>query len=82
MPENTAVRKGAKTKILGVIVLFLAALNSMLSWRGGSQPNEFYFLLLLAGGFLFALGTVRAMPRRAKHAIPMRPTGESQSNKQ
>ncbi len=59
--ERATVRRGAKTKILGAVVMFLAVLNSLLLWRGGAQPTEFYFLLLVAGGFLFALGAIRGM---------------------
>ncbi len=76
MAENLPVRKGAKTKILGVIVIFLAGLDSVLLWRGGSQPDQFYFWLFVAGGFLLALGAIRGLapiefndeytPRRAR----------------
>ena len=65
MAENLPVRKGAKTKILGVIVIFLAGLDSVLLWRGGSQPDQFYFWLFVAGGFLLALGAIRGQARRA-----------------
>jgi len=63
--EPATVRRGAKTKILGAVVMFLAILNSLLLWRGGEQPAEFYFLLLIAGGFLFALGAIRGMNPKA-----------------
>jgi hypothetical protein len=70
MAETMAVRKGAKTKILGVVVIFLALLDSLLSWRGGTQPNDFYFLLFVVGVFLFVLGAIRGLESKA-------PTGSS-----
>ncbi len=53
-------RKGAKTKLLGVILICLGGLDSLLSWRGGFAPSGFYVLLIAAGVVLFILGAIRA----------------------
>ena len=52
-------RRGVKTKLLGVIMIFLATLDGMLSWRGGIAMSDFYLFLFAAGVFLFALGAIR-----------------------
>ena len=40
--ENPEPRKGVKTKLFGVILIFLATLDGMLSWRGGLEISDFY----------------------------------------
>jgi len=57
--ENPEPRKGVKTKLFGVILIFLATLDGMLSWRGGLEISDFYLFLFAAGIFLFALGAIR-----------------------
>lgn len=57
--ENREVRKGVKTKLFGVILITLATLDGMLSWRGGLEVSDFYLFLFAAGVFLFALGAIR-----------------------
>ena len=57
--ENTGTRKGVKTKLFGVILIFLATLDGMLSWRGGIEMSDFYLVLFAVGVFLFALGAIR-----------------------
>ena len=57
--ENSESKKGVKTKLSGVILIFLATLDGMLSWRGGIEISDFYLFLFAAGIFLFALGTIR-----------------------
>jgi len=42
-----------------VILIFLATLDGMLSWRGGIEISDFYLFLFAAGVFLFALGAIR-----------------------
>lgn len=58
--ENSAPRKGVKTKIFGVILIFLGLLDSLLSWRGGFPVSDFYVLLIASGMFLYALGAIRS----------------------
>jgi len=57
--DNPKTRKGAITKLFGVILIFLATLDGMLSWRGGIEISDFYLFLFAAGVFLFALGAIR-----------------------
>ncbi len=52
-------RKGAKTKLFGAGLLFLGALNSMLSWRGGFAVSGFSASLLALGVVLLVVGAVR-----------------------
>ena len=47
------------TKLFGVILIFLATLDGMLSWRGGIEISDFYLFLFAAGVFLFAIGAIR-----------------------
>jgi hypothetical protein len=59
MMEKSETRRGVKTKLFGVILIFLATLDGMLSWRGGIEISDFYLFLFAAGVFLFALGAIR-----------------------
>lgn len=52
-------RKGAITKLFGVVLIFLGVLDSMLSWRGGSSVSVFYVWLIACGLLLYAAGAVR-----------------------
>ncbi|MCP4698412.1 MAG: hypothetical protein GY862_16405 [Gammaproteobacteria bacterium] len=57
--ENKQSRKGVKTKIFGVILIFLGTLNMMLSWRGGFAVDNLYVFFLGGGIFLYAIGAIR-----------------------
>lgn len=57
MPD--ASRKGVTTKLFGVILMALGALDSMLSWRGGLADTDVYFALIFVGAILYFLGAVR-----------------------
>ncbi|MCH7696684.1 MAG: hypothetical protein IIB73_10410 [Proteobacteria bacterium] len=59
MAEQTTAKRGVKTRLLGLIMIFLSILDSMLLWRAGMQSNDFYLLLFVVGGFLYAVGTIR-----------------------
>lgn len=52
-------KKGVKTKIFGVLLVFIGALDCMLSWRAGFEVSNFCNFLILAGILLFILGAVR-----------------------
>jgi hypothetical protein len=52
-------RKGVVLKLFGVVLFALGALDSMLSWRGGIADTDPYFILLVAGAFVYALGAIR-----------------------
>ncbi len=57
--DNTRPRRGVITKLFGVILIFLATLDGMLSWRGGIEISDIYLFLFAAGVSLFALGAIR-----------------------
>lgn len=59
MAEQTTAKRGVKTRLLGLVMIFLSLLDCMLLWRAGMQPNDFYLLLFVVGGFLYAVGTIR-----------------------
>ncbi len=50
---------GAKTRLFGVVLVFLGMLDSLLSWRGGMTPGVFHVLLIVAGLSLYFIGAVR-----------------------
>lgn len=52
-------KKGAKTKLFGVGLMFLGALDSMLFWRGGFEMSRFYIALMAAGALLYFIGSIR-----------------------
>jgi hypothetical protein len=45
---------------MGVVLIFIGAMDAMLSWRGGMAASQFYVLLLGSGLFLYALGAIRS----------------------
>ena len=57
--DATAPRKGVKTKLLGVALVFLGVLDSMLAWRGGYAVSDFPVALIAAGVFIYLVGAVR-----------------------
>ncbi len=57
--ENHELNKGVKTKLFGVILIFLSILDSMLAWRGGVAVNDFYLFLFVSGVLLYLVGTIR-----------------------
>jgi len=58
MPDETE-KKGIKTKLFGVGLIFLGALDSMLFWRGGLIINDFYLMLLVLGCIIYVIGAIR-----------------------
>lgn len=60
--EAAEPRKGVKTRLLGVVLIFLGAMDSMLSWRGGFAAGDTYFPLIALGIFIFAIGAIRSNP--------------------
>ena len=57
--KNESGKAGSITRLFGVILVFLGALDSMLAWRGGFALNAFYIALIASGIFLYAIGAVR-----------------------
>ncbi|NIP72466.1 MAG: hypothetical protein GWO16_05295 [Gammaproteobacteria bacterium] len=60
----SAARRGAAVKLFGLAFIFVGALDSMLSWRGGFRVDGAYALLIAFGVFLYALGAIRSRSRR------------------
>jgi hypothetical protein len=57
--QDETTRKGVKTKLFGVGLIFLGALDSMLFWRGGLVVNDFYLLLFVLGCIVYIIGAIR-----------------------
>jgi hypothetical protein len=58
-PQRPEPRKGTKTKLLGVVLLILAMLDAMLSWRGGFALGGIVPVLFSGGLILLVIGAVR-----------------------
>ena len=54
-----AGRRGATTRLVGVMILFLGLLNAMLSWRGGFALSTAAVVITASGLFLYVLGAIR-----------------------
>ncbi len=67
--SESAPRKGAAIKLLGIACIVVGVLDSMLFWRGGFQMDGAYALLIAFGFFLYALGAIRS---GAGHERPTR----------
>lgn len=59
MKQDSQSSRGLITRLFGVILIVLGALNSMLAWRGGFAVSDAYVLLLAAGIFIYFIGAVR-----------------------
>ncbi len=51
--------RGVKTRIVGVILIFVAMMNAMLHWRGGFDLGTGAIVLFAAGISFYAIGAVR-----------------------
>ncbi len=49
---------GAVTRLFGVILIILGALNTMLSWRGGFELLSLPVIFLAAGSVLCLVGSI------------------------
>lgn len=56
---NASNNRGVMTRLFGVMLILLGALNSMLAWRGGFAVSDAYVLLVAPGIFIFFIGTVQ-----------------------
>ncbi|MDP6951811.1 MAG: hypothetical protein QGF53_03535 [Alphaproteobacteria bacterium] len=59
MPEIFVPRRGVKTRLVGVVLIFLGILDSLLLWRSGTEPANFFLLLIAAGAAVYAIGAIR-----------------------
>lgn len=57
-------KKGVVTKLFGVIFIFLGALDSMMSWRGGFTVSTTFAILIVTGMLLYAVGAIRSRNSR------------------
>ena len=58
--DGVVVRKaGVKTKLFGVVLIFVGTMDAMLSWRGGLALDGFYVFLIAAGLALTVVGSIR-----------------------
>jgi hypothetical protein len=62
--DRPTSKKGVLTKLFGVIFIFLGALDSMMSWRGGFTVSTSFVILIGAGILLYAIGAVRSRNSR------------------
>jgi hypothetical protein len=61
--QPNRVKKGSIIKLFGVVLIFLGALDSMRSWRGGFPASDFYFWLIACGLLLYGVGAIRRCGR-------------------
>ncbi|MDP6350855.1 MAG: hypothetical protein QF926_02005 [Alphaproteobacteria bacterium] len=54
-----AQKAGVKTKLFGVVLIFVGLMNSLLSWRGGLAVDGFHVVLIGAGLSLYLIGSIR-----------------------
>lgn len=64
--QDEIPKKGVKTKLFGVALIFLGAMDSMLFWRGGLMVNDFYLLLFVLGCVIYIIGAIRANETQPK----------------
>jgi len=64
LEEETEVNKGLHFRLFGVVLIFLGALDCLLSWRGSLTVSYFYVVLLALGIFLFAVGHISGRHNR------------------
>ena len=53
-------RRGVIPRMFGVALLFVGALDAMLSWRAGNAIENFYIFLIAAGLFFLVIGQIRS----------------------
>ncbi len=59
MSEVFVPRRGVKTRLVGVVLIFLGILDSLLLWRSGTEPANFFLLLIAAGAAVYVIGAIR-----------------------
>jgi|TARA_B100000315_G_scaffold242296_1_gene264318 hypothetical protein len=56
---DVAPRRGVIPRMFGVALIFIGALDAMLSWRSGNAIEDFYIFLIAAGLFFLVIGQIR-----------------------
>lgn len=51
--------KGVKTRIIGVVLIFVSMMNAMLHWRGGFDLGTGSIVFFALGISLYAIGAIR-----------------------
>ena len=54
--------RGVIPRLIGVMLIFIGALDAMLSWRAGNSIENFYIFLIAAGLFFVVIGLIRKRP--------------------
>lgn len=57
--EFYRVRRGVKSRLIGVVLIALGLLDSLLTLRGG-LPSDKYLILIAIGTVIFAIGAMRS----------------------
>ena len=57
---GTKRRKGAGMQFFGCVLLSLGLLNTMLTIKGGLEPDLFNYLMVVSGSLLLAAGVWQA----------------------
>ncbi|MBT3989208.1 MAG: hypothetical protein HOG95_04355 [Rhodospirillaceae bacterium] len=55
-------KRGVIPRLLGAALLFVGALDAMLSWRAGNAIENFYIFLMAAGLIFVVIGLIRGRP--------------------
>ncbi len=58
--QSDQPKGGAKTKLFGVVLIFVGILDSMLAWRGGFSVRDFYVVLIISGIALYLVGVLKS----------------------
>ena len=64
VPKHSAPKRGVIPRMFGVALIFVGALDAMLSWRAGNAVENFYIFLIAAGLFFLVIGQVRHQNRQ------------------
>ncbi|HJO85860.1 MAG: hypothetical protein QGH63_00275 [Rhodospirillales bacterium] len=59
LPQDLKPQRGVIPRMFGVALIFIGALDAMLSWRAGNAIEDFYIFLIAAGLFFLVIGQVR-----------------------
>ena len=59
LPQDLKPQRGVIPRMFGVALIFIGALDAMLSWRAGNAIEDFYIFLIAAGLFFLVIGQFR-----------------------
>ncbi len=61
--QEVTPRRGVIPRMFGVALIFVGALDAMLSWRAGNAIDNFYIFLIATGLFFLVIGQIRSNNR-------------------